>query len=299
MFWLLPIVAASALLAPLAEQPADPFGKRKELVKVTVVPRDTMVKPGETVQVGVVLDVAKDWHVYWPGQSDTGTPTTVELTFPSDSGFTAGAVTFPVPKRHALPGDILDYILEGKVIVTVPVKVPTSATIGRKVHITAKVNYLVCNESCQPGDATVDAAVVIADKTDGKESSAKLIDDARAAQPKPQAEGFDAAASAKWDGQTLVLVAKEAAVTQFTFYPSDGAAKLLTPIKSGQAKGKSLRLEFEPGLKPVDGVVELTSGNTAKAWTFHMARPQPPAVTPAPPAAPPAPATPAASPIVR
>lgn len=278
------VLASAALL-----QPADPIGKRKELVKVTVVPRDTMVKPGDTVQVGVVLDVAKDWHIYWPGQSDTGTPTTVELSFPPDSGFTAGAVSFPIPTRHDLPGDILDYILEGKVIVTVPVKVPTSATLGRKVHITAKVNYLVCNESCQPGDATVDATVVVADKTDGKESSAKLIDDARAAQPKPQADGFDAAAFAKWEGQTLVLTAKEATVTQVTFYPSDGAARLLTPIKSGQAKGKALRLDFEPGLKPVDGVVELTSGNTAKAWTFHMARPQTPAAAPAAPATPPAP----------
>lgn len=255
-------------------QPADPIGKRKELVKVSLFTHDTAVKPGDTVQVGIVFDVAKDWHIYWPGQNDSGMPTTVELTFPAGSGLTAGPVSFPVPKRHVEEGDILNYIHEGKVIVTVPVTVPATAPVGRAFKVTASVNYLVCKESCIPGDAVVSATITTADKTTGNAADAKAIDDARAAQPKPQADGFDAAATAKWEGQTLVLTAKDPAVTQVTFFPSEGGAKLFTPLASGHSKGRTLKLTFEPGLKPVEGVVEFNSGNGRRAWTFHSARPQ-------------------------
>jgi thiol:disulfide interchange protein DsbD len=296
------LLAASVFTAPLALQPPETGGKRKELVKVTLAPRDSYVKPGDTVQIGVVLDVAKHWHVYWPGQNDSGgIITNVELSFPADGGFTVGAPSFPLPKRQVLPGDIVDYVLEGEVVITIPVKVPATAALGRRVRIAAKVNYLVCNEACIPGDADVNTVIVIADKTEGKESNAKTVDDARAAQPKPQAEGFDAAATAKWEvglasdaekpgqARTLIITAKDPAVTKMTFYPADGAAKLLEPVKNGQAKGNTLRLPFEAGAKPVEGVVEITTGNTGKSWTFRMAAPSTPAgATPAPVATPPA-----------
>lgn len=270
MPWLLPLVAVAAIAPAPAQPPTD---KAKSLVKLSLLPHDSMVKPGDTVQVGVVLDVAKDWHLYWPGQNDSGTPVIVKLSFPPDSGLTVGAVSFPRPKRLVLPGDILDYVLDDKVVITVPVKVPVSAVVGRKIRISAAVEYLVCHDSCIPGEDNASANLVIADKTDGKESNAKTVDEARAAQPRPQAEGFAAAATAAWEGQTLVIAAKEATVTQSTFYPSADGAKLLDPIKSGQVKGKTLRLTFEPGLKPVDGVVEFTTGNAPKAWSFHLSRP--------------------------
>ena len=277
MLWLLPIVAATALHAPA--QPPD----GSKLVKASLLVHDAKVKPGDTVQIAVVLDVAKGWHIYWPGQNDSGTPTLVTLTFPKDSGLTAGPVSFPVPKRHALPGDILDYVHEGKVILTIPVKVPATAKVGKDVAITAHVEYLVCHESCMPGEANETTHITIAEKTEPLPLSAKVIDDALAAQPKPQTDGFDAAATAKWEGdgatQALVITAKDAKATRITFYPAHGAAKLTDPIKSGETKGagKPLRLTFEPDQKPVEGVVEVVSGNTTKSWSFRMARPQPPA----------------------
>jgi len=270
------------MLASFADQPADPAGKRKELVKVSLLTHDTAVKPGDTVQFAVVFDVAKDWHIYWPGQNDSGMPTSVELTFPPGSGLTAGAASFPVPKRNVEEGDILNYIHEGRVMVTVPVTVPATAPVGRTFKVTASVNYLVCKESCIPGDAVVNATLTTAEKTASSTANAKAIDDARAAQPKPQADGFDAAATAQWQGQTLVLSAKDPTVTQAAFYPSEGGAKLRDPIATGQAKGGTLKLTFDPGLKPVEGVVEFTSGNGRRVWAFRSARPQDAKADPAP-----------------
>ncbi|MDP1660288.1 MAG: protein-disulfide reductase DsbD family protein [Phycisphaerales bacterium] len=298
MFLLAPLVAAT-MLAPYADQPAEPAGKRKELVAVSLLPHDTAVKPGDTVQLAVVFDVAKDWHIYWPGQNDSGMATTVELSFPPGSGLTAGPVSFPIPKRYVEEGDILNYIHEGRVVVTVPVTVPATAPVGRAFKVTASVNYLVCKESCIPGEAVVSATFTTADKTAGNAADAKAIDDARAAQPKPQADGFDAAATAHWEGQTLVLTAKDAAVTQVTFFPSEGGAKLRNPLASGQSKGGTLKLAFDPGLKPVEGVVEFTSGNSRRAWAFHSARPQETNGEPAPASPKPAPLAPPAEPSSR
>ncbi|MFT3683560.1 MAG: protein-disulfide reductase DsbD family protein [Phycisphaerales bacterium] len=280
MQWLLPLLAVSALSSP-AQPPMD---RTKTLVKLSIVPHDTLVKPGDTIQVGVVFDVSKDWHIYWPGQNDSGLAATVKLSFPPDSGLTAGAVSYPTPHRSVEPGDILNYVLDGKVILTVPVKVPATATVGRKIKIVAATEYLVCKDQCLPGEDEASTTIQIADKTDGKESSAKLIDEARAAQPKVQTDGLEKAASISWEGEgkTLVIDAKDVGVTKATFYPAAGSAKLLDAIKTGEAKGHTLRLAFEPGVKPVEGVIEFTSGNTAKAWSFRLQRPAAGAAAPAP-----------------
>lgn len=272
MLWLLPIVAATALHAPA--QPLD----GSKLVKASLLVHDAKVKPGETVQLAVVLDVAKGWHIYWPGQNESGMATTVEFTFPKDSGLTAGPVSFPAPHRHVEAGDIINYTHEGKVILTVPVKVPSTVAAGTSFKVTANVSYLVCKDSCLPGEATLTTTLATAEQS-VPGPDAKSIDDARSAQPRAQADGFDSAILSKWDGDTLTLTAKDASVTGAIFCPAEGGAKLLEPIKTGQAKGGTLRLAFEPGPKPAQGVVELTSGNGKKAWSLHIARTVP-AVTP-------------------
>ncbi|HYD01061.1 MAG TPA: protein-disulfide reductase DsbD domain-containing protein [Phycisphaerales bacterium] len=285
------IAAFAASTLGLAVQPAAPGNKRKEIVQVSLVARDTAVKPGDTTHVAVVFDIAKDWHIYWPGQNDSGMPTSIELSFPEASGFTAGSPAFPLPHRHTEEGDILNYIHEGKVVVTLPLKVPATAKVGQKVPITAKVEYLVCKTQCQPGDAAVTTSITVAEKPAGNAADAKLVDDARAAQPKAQSDGFDAAATAKWEGdggtpaapRTLVIAAKDTAVTQMAFFPAEGGAKLIDPIKTGQVKGNTLKLAFEPGSKPVEGVVAIGTGKNTRSWSFSMSRPQAAApVTPAP-----------------
>ncbi|HZW07843.1 MAG TPA: protein-disulfide reductase DsbD domain-containing protein [Phycisphaerales bacterium] len=294
MPWLLPVVVVAAATSLAALQPATPGNKRKEIVEVSLVARDTSVKPGDTTHVAVVFDIAKDWHIYWPGQNGSGMPTSIQLEFPPGSGFTAGAPAFPLPHRHTEEGDILNYIHEGKVVVTLPIKVPATAKAGQKVPVTAKVEYLVCKTQCQPGDAAVTATITVADKAAANPADAKLVDDALAAQPKPQSDGFDAAATAKWEGdaaradapQTLVIAAKDAAAGQIAFFPADAAAKLLDPIRAGQVKGNTLRLSFEPGSKPVEGVVVIGTGKNARSWSFSMSRPlsAAPAAVPAAPA---------------
>lgn len=282
MIWHLPLITAAALHAPAAPHTSQP-PDTKSLVKVSLLARESQVKPGDTVHLAVVFDIASKWHIYWPGQNESGSPTNVTLTFPEGSGLTAGDITFPVPKRLLLSGDIIDYVHEDKAVLTIPVKVAADAKVGATFTVTANVEYLVCHESCIPGEATQKTTITIAEKTVRNDQHAKTFDKARDAQPKPQKDGFDAAATAKWEGEggdTLVITAADAAVKQMTFYPSVGSAKLLDPIKSGQAKGNTLRLKFATGIQPVDGVVEIGSGNTAKAWSFRIKRPQAPGDTP-------------------
>lgn len=272
MHWSLPALILGA--APLHNaQPPDEA--HKDLVKVAVVQRDRTVKPGETTLLGFTFTIKKDWHIYWPGQNDSGTPTTIAITPPKGSGVTAGPIAFPTPKRHLLPGDILDYVLEGTVTLTLPITVPASAKPGQTLPITAQVDYLVCKESCIPGEATLSTTITVAETTTPDPASAHLFAAAAKSHPKPQSEGFETAFGVTWSGDTLTLTASDPKTTRLTFSPADGGAKLLQPAKTGSVSGKTLTLAFEPGAKPAAGVVELTTGNTSTAWTFSLHRPAP------------------------
>jgi thiol:disulfide interchange protein DsbD len=58
---------------------------------------------------------------------------------------------FPIPKRLPL-GPLMDYGYEGKV--ALPVRLTLAKNLAsQKIHLTARVNWLVCREVCIPGNA--------------------------------------------------------------------------------------------------------------------------------------------------
>jgi thiol:disulfide interchange protein DsbD len=107
------------------------------------------IAPGGQQEVGLLLTIEENWHVYWVNAGDSGEPPHVAWTLPA--GITAGPMQFPIPERLPL-GPLMDYGYED--IVAFPVTV--SAAPGVKpgpVHLDAKVDWLVCAQVCIPGKA--------------------------------------------------------------------------------------------------------------------------------------------------
>ena len=121
-----------------------------DLVKAELVAETASAAPGGTVWLDAHLDIAPGWHVYWRNPGDAGLPTSIAWSLPS--GFTAGAIEWPVPERFKV-GDIANYGYTGGVDLLVPVAVPAAPDPGETVRLDATVNYLVCAEICIPGEA--------------------------------------------------------------------------------------------------------------------------------------------------
>jgi len=104
---------------------------------------------GGTLQAGLVLTIEEHWHVYWINAGDSGEPPSIQWTLPD--GMTAGPMGFPPPQRLPL-GPLMDFGYEDQVAFPVLLTASPSMKPG-KVHLDAKVNWLVCASVCLPGKA--------------------------------------------------------------------------------------------------------------------------------------------------
>jgi thiol:disulfide interchange protein DsbD len=214
------VLALAALsVSTLAGPPARADGPATSPHALTRLVAETSgAAPGSTLWVAVVQTLDKGWHTYWRNPGDAGEPTTLRWTLPA--GWRAGDIAWPAPKRLPV-GPIMNYGYEGKVVLPVPLEVPSSAKPGDRVTLSAVVDYLVCAEVCVPGSATVAltvpvvAGVPMTDPVGGREVAAAL-----ASAPKPS--GLTARFQARGSRLSLAIAGAPlagAAARGAYFYP--------------------------------------------------------------------------------
>ncbi|MCE2925006.1 MAG: hypothetical protein LW822_06045 [Phycisphaeraceae bacterium] len=297
-------------VAPGGQKPGGQESDQ-QLATVAFMP----LQPGVPIVAGgrgwVVLEfsVLPGWHTYWPGQNATGAP--VSMTWKLPPGLKVGAPIYPLPTRHVGGGDLLDYVLEGKFVVVVPVEVDASVAggpLGEPVlhEIGVDVEYLVCKESCVPGEASLRTkiGVVVPGKgqEDVKPSPATPVAgaDARAKEIKEIWSGLPVVASSaerdrvvshRWSGagpvrrleiEVAFRGAEEDGRNTIEFAPFAGGPELLDALTDAQGvDGKlSMRLKIGTGTAgPVRGVVILGSGQ--KRIGYQVEFPLPATTSPA------------------
>ncbi len=108
------------------------------------------VKPGDTLQLALALDVGEGWHLYGPNpDADFLVPTSVNIT--PTAAFSVGNVKTPEPRKKL--DSILKQVLatyEGRIWYFVPVTVHKNATVGQ-AKLTLQVKTQACDQSrCLP-----------------------------------------------------------------------------------------------------------------------------------------------------
>ncbi len=147
------ILTATLLVAAAAGQVPGPTGPspRPELVSVRLAADRTAVTPGKSFRLGVLFEIAEDWHIYWKNPGDAGLATDVSFKLPD--GWDVGELRWPTPTRFTQSGNIAGYGYKGSVLlwaeVTPPKKLP-----GEAVTLRAEVAWLACRRDCIAGDAT-------------------------------------------------------------------------------------------------------------------------------------------------
>jgi len=142
------------------------------------------LEPGGSLVLGVLLEMAPGWHVYWKNPGDSGLATDVQLGMPP--GFSAGPVRWPLPIEFAQPGDLTGYGYEDWVLLASEVRVPDRLPQG-SLRVTASVSWLACKDVCVLGSAELEEELPFA--RGEVEEARSVLGHWRSNLPQPESHG--------------------------------------------------------------------------------------------------------------
>ncbi len=230
--------------------------------KVSLVAEQNTLDPGHPVWIGVLFDLEKGWHIYWVNPGDSGEAPKFQWQLPA--GFRTGEVRWPVPVRIGT-GTLIDYGYEGKVLLPLPLDVPSTYKPGTPATLSADVKYLICREVCIPAKSQVKLAFPVAGTALGDTAARhSLFSATRGRWPQPLPSGWKVQATD--GGKTFVLnVETGTRETQATFFPLDedqidnAAAQSVTPSATGARITLKKSDQLSKPIATLLGVVVLSS----------------------------------------
>jgi thiol:disulfide interchange protein/DsbC/DsbD-like thiol-disulfide interchange protein len=155
VFW----VAASAW--SLSTHAAESDVARRDHVSVQLIAADRVATPGSTTLVALRLVHDPEWHTYWLNPGDSGLPTKLQWTLPQD--VEAASIDWPAPHRIEI-GSLVNFGYEGELVLPVRITLPPDLATSTRLPLEAKASWLVCQEECIPGDATLSLTLDIGDR---------------------------------------------------------------------------------------------------------------------------------------
>jgi len=223
------------------------------------------IRANEPIRAGVLFTLPEGWHIYWRNPGDSGIPTSIAWNLPE--GISAGEMLWPAPERFEMAG-LVNYGYGERVILP---SLLTPSRDGISGTVEAKVDYLVCKETCIPESAMLKAelprskpqAEALLNETMQqlpamlKEEARYVTDDASVtlqlpAAALPNAAGMlsDASFLPEEDG-----IISNSAEQSFTLATLDGAETLTLRMKRGSMEPVAawhgvLRLQHGPQEQP-------------------------------------------------
>lgn len=269
---LLPIAALLCLPA-LAQAAADHAAT--EQVQVRLIPERSQAHPGATVLIGFEQKIIPHWHTYWQNPGDSGMATSIVWQLPA--GASAGPIQWPLPQRYVL-GSITNYGYADHVVLLSPVRIPADAKPGSDFPLTAKANWLVCQEVCIPQQAELGLRLKIVAPGTRLAAANPLIEAARATLPQDTRWPVRALA----DAQRLQLRVDMAGTASRAdeavwFYPSAWGRIVHGAAQAARMDGTTLIIDMQAGEQPLkpgealDGVLVFgTTDSKGRGYSLHV-----------------------------
>ncbi len=225
------------------------------------------VVPGRSFDLAVRFDLEEHWHIYWKNPGASGLSTTIDWVLPES--IEAGEVQWPAPERIQL-GGLMNYGYEEEAVFIVTLQAPEDLKLGSDLAITANLFWLICKETCLPGEAALDLVLPVASKAEPSAEATAFAEarnrQARAAHP------WVTTAYLEEEALVVVIEGEELAADFYLYIDSEG---LVDPsaeqVRSTPAPNRAeLRLAldapfFENQPLGISGVLQ--SGNDS--WEFN------------------------------
>jgi thiol:disulfide interchange protein DsbD len=154
---LMRLIAALVCLPSVAAA-SPPEKVQAKHAQVELLSRQTAVRPGQELLVGVHFSLEPGWHIYWVNPGDSGQPPAFNWQLPQ--GFSAGEVLWPRPERMQSTAQLADYGYHGDVLLAIPMRVSPSAQKGTAA-ITLEAKWLICREVCLPDRAQLQVSLPV------------------------------------------------------------------------------------------------------------------------------------------
>ncbi|TVQ38687.1 MAG: hypothetical protein EA356_02690 [Geminicoccaceae bacterium] len=229
-----------------------------ERVKASLVSEVATVAPGDTVWVGLHLDIIPGWHTYWKNPGDSGAAT--NLDWQLLPGVVAGPIQWPLPE--AVPyGPLMNFGYYGEVLHLVEVSVPADWPLGEPVPLEADALWLVCADICIPESGTVGLSLATGPETLADPATLALFDRFKARLPQPSP--FDLTASGPEPLQLTIEGHFDPALLQdVRFFPAESGRLNHPAAQPWEVRADGLVLHLPPGRAPpaerLEGVLVLT-----------------------------------------
>ena len=251
---------AAMLLGTAGHAQAPQPGKKA--IAASLIPESTVVVPGETVTLALMMRPSKGWHGYWKNPGDSGIETQIAWHLPA--GLTAGPIQYPVPGRLII-GGLMNYVYEGDYAQLIDVSVPADVAPGTRLPIRARVDYLACtDEVCVPETANV-AVDLKADAAPAAQTNRAMFDRFRQALPKPL--GSQARFERAGDRFRLAIpLPAGLELREPYFYPLTDGTLAYAAAQTFSRSGDTLIVEADASsnagsFEALEGVLKLGDGN--------------------------------------
>ena len=157
--------AVSLLGLSLGAQPYQKWPVDADQAIAELVADVAEIRPGETFDIALRLELDPHWHAYWKNPGDTGLAPSVDWEAPD--GLTFSNLMFAAPERIITPPDFVSYGYEGEVFFISEVAVSEDFDLGQSVTIKADAGWLACEKMCIPGSAKLALELSVVSKGEG------------------------------------------------------------------------------------------------------------------------------------
>ncbi len=162
------LLFAALIALPVATWAGPEYGAvERDHIRAELVAEVDAIVPGQSFMAGLRLDPDINWHTYWINAGDSGLPTTLEWQI--ENGVTASAIQWPWPEALEV-GHLLNYGYKGEHLLPVRIDTPATLQPGDRFTLVVDAAWLVCEEICIPGDATLALDVDVVAEGNGRDS---------------------------------------------------------------------------------------------------------------------------------
>jgi DsbC/DsbD-like thiol-disulfide interchange protein len=127
------------------------FPQSNENAEAKIVLNNYTANKDTSIQLGLLIQLAKDWHIYWKNYGDIGIPTLIEWNIPRE--FQSTQIQWPIPQIFEYDG-LVSFGYEDQVLFIISIDIPKDK-LSDSIKVSVKLESLICKYACIPFDINI------------------------------------------------------------------------------------------------------------------------------------------------